>query len=735
MTIFEDNSDEVVFDLTTKLKLTILQGKDLAAKDLDLLGKRSSSDPYVEIWAYNVLVGTTAVKKKTLHPDWRSTEEGETFYMSLEGEYTHDILLKIYDWNKRSDPELMGVITLKVKPKKVVNKVGWLTVPKDSAPHASGYLRVKMNTKILKPVGWTKTKKNVTKQQQQQQQDGLSSLDTTSQQSQQTGTGGEEKGRYRPSAAFHVTAFDDSFIGIEWSDDEDVTSNSNNKHQSTSLYHHPTKQHRNRTNQRRRRRASTVEFLSRQADFATKMNKVRNKTTQVKLIVFQGSDLAAKDYNFLGHETTSDPYVEVWVDHDINAPRMIGRTPTCSQTLDPIWIVPNKRAPPTFTFPITGYHTQQVKLKIWDEDYGIGETDDLMGIVTIPLTPPPDKDPNDELDGTMSTLQTIDTKWYDIPPNSAKGAKGSIKVGIIMQDITKETKSKKSRNKKKKKKGDKKTKQKKKKDTTTKKKRTSEQYIDHTEDKNENFLSIIEPVQQKTTKLQLTIYRGRGLKAVKKDWVGLGLALKKSNPNPYVEVSAYDHIVGTSRTIQKEVDPNWEVNGHGERFNMRLWGDHPHEISLKVYHEHADDRQRSRDDPDFYLGNVTIQIQPENVEKKEWYKVEKNADNTKETAGLLQVKIDSIVLLPEKKKKKNKKGRRKGGEKTAQTFMTKEKADNFFLDKVVNNESNTAMNNMQGHDNDDDDDDEEEDYDSSDSSDIYFDSSDDDGNDRNGTAQ
>ena len=64
--------DEEVFDLTTKLKLSILQGRALAAKDRNALGQKTTSDPYVEIWAYNTRVGTTSVKKKTLNPDWRS---------------------------------------------------------------------------------------------------------------------------------------------------------------------------------------------------------------------------------------------------------------------------------------------------------------------------------------------------------------------------------------------------------------------------------------------------------------------------------------------------------------------------------------------------------------------------------------------------------------------------------------------------------------------------------------
>ena len=50
--------------------ITIYQAKDLLAKDRNIFGKRTTSDPYVKVFYKDVQIGKSQVKKKTLEPQW-----------------------------------------------------------------------------------------------------------------------------------------------------------------------------------------------------------------------------------------------------------------------------------------------------------------------------------------------------------------------------------------------------------------------------------------------------------------------------------------------------------------------------------------------------------------------------------------------------------------------------------------------------------------------------------------
>lgn len=53
--------------------ITLYQARGLLAKDRNMFGKRTSSDPYVKVFFKDVLVGKSSVKKKTLQPQWNCT--------------------------------------------------------------------------------------------------------------------------------------------------------------------------------------------------------------------------------------------------------------------------------------------------------------------------------------------------------------------------------------------------------------------------------------------------------------------------------------------------------------------------------------------------------------------------------------------------------------------------------------------------------------------------------------
>ena len=130
--------------ISIKVKLTILAGRDLVAKDSNLIGKKTTSDPYVEVWADNERVGKTSIFYKTLNPSW---EKGNIFQMFLEG-MNHQVVLKIYDWNRIGGPDAMGTILLTI-PAKTGDIADWFPVPKDSAKNASGDIKIRLETTRL----------------------------------------------------------------------------------------------------------------------------------------------------------------------------------------------------------------------------------------------------------------------------------------------------------------------------------------------------------------------------------------------------------------------------------------------------------------------------------------------------------------------------------------------------------------------------------------------------------
>ncbi len=77
------------------------------AKDRDLLGRRTTSDPYIELFFGGRLIGTTRVIEKTLNPVW----ENETFHWII-GWATLDrkrsVELRIWDKDFITNDDPMG---------------------------------------------------------------------------------------------------------------------------------------------------------------------------------------------------------------------------------------------------------------------------------------------------------------------------------------------------------------------------------------------------------------------------------------------------------------------------------------------------------------------------------------------------------------------------------------------------------------------------------------------------
>jgi tellurium resistance protein TerZ len=138
----------------------------------------------------------------------------------------------------------------------------------------------------------------------------------------------------------------------------------------------------------------------------------------VNVTILKGTGLAAKDRNLFGRKTTSDPYVEVWVDEGAAIHKTIGKTKTIPKTLSPEW--DNEE------FQFTCYpknqgssHATAIVLKIWDQD--LLSAPDAMGTIRIPVD-------TSSCEGHSRDRTT--TAWYEVPPDSAKNASGRLQVRI-----------------------------------------------------------------------------------------------------------------------------------------------------------------------------------------------------------------------------------------------------------------------------------------------------------------
>jgi hypothetical protein len=103
------------------ITVEILQGRDLVAKDRNLVGMRSTSDPYVKLHIDGKLIGKTRVISKTLNPVWNSHFQ---YLIGADSatrviRRTHARLVAtvtIWDHDKVGNDDSMGTILITLDP-------------------------------------------------------------------------------------------------------------------------------------------------------------------------------------------------------------------------------------------------------------------------------------------------------------------------------------------------------------------------------------------------------------------------------------------------------------------------------------------------------------------------------------------------------------------------------------------------------------------------------------------
>lgn len=131
------------------LRITILEGSDLVAKDRNLFGKKTTSDPYVQVLAGSdrsyVRLGQTKTIYKNLNPTWNETINARINYVQHG---RSNLRFQIYDEDKLSDHDSMGFMSVPLEWKDVQGIPQWYEIPKNSAKNAKGKIQLQIQSQV-----------------------------------------------------------------------------------------------------------------------------------------------------------------------------------------------------------------------------------------------------------------------------------------------------------------------------------------------------------------------------------------------------------------------------------------------------------------------------------------------------------------------------------------------------------------------------------------------------------
>jgi tellurium resistance protein TerZ len=133
------------------IEIEIIQGRDLVAKDRNVIGIRSSSDPYIKVFGGKTPLGRTKTIMKTLNPVWNEKFElilgadDASYILKMEGQVQMEF--RLFDEDKRTEDDPMGTVMVPLKPFEPPNAT-WYPVTQGAGAffckRASGELQIKM---------------------------------------------------------------------------------------------------------------------------------------------------------------------------------------------------------------------------------------------------------------------------------------------------------------------------------------------------------------------------------------------------------------------------------------------------------------------------------------------------------------------------------------------------------------------------------------------------------------
>jgi tellurium resistance protein TerZ len=139
------------------LNVEVLQARDLIAKDRNLLGKRTTSDPYVKVQIKDQIIGKTRVVSKSLNPVWNQRFQfklgADSAARLVQPEHRRTeqpqvALLTIWDQDSVGEDDIMGTVVIVLDPLENTT-TKWYAVGKGSGTtfchNAKGELQVKIS--------------------------------------------------------------------------------------------------------------------------------------------------------------------------------------------------------------------------------------------------------------------------------------------------------------------------------------------------------------------------------------------------------------------------------------------------------------------------------------------------------------------------------------------------------------------------------------------------------------
>ena len=140
-----------VEDLTRclQVRVTVLEGRNLVAKDKNFWGKKVSSDPYVKVFHGPNKMGKTCIVKKSLDPKW--DDKKVTFVLNVIPralDVYKTIECNIFDHDQLSTDDSMGTCFVKIPNSLNAKYTSWYPVEKGEGKNycrnAKGELKVEI---------------------------------------------------------------------------------------------------------------------------------------------------------------------------------------------------------------------------------------------------------------------------------------------------------------------------------------------------------------------------------------------------------------------------------------------------------------------------------------------------------------------------------------------------------------------------------------------------------------
>jgi hypothetical protein len=116
--------------LPSDIKVSVLQGRGLVAKDKNIWGRYTSSDPYVVLrHGPNTILGKTPIIRKTLDPNWSDQSFRLSVVPGVMAVY-NSIECRIFDHDKLSSDDPMGTVFVPIPTQNNSKVIRWYPVEK-----------------------------------------------------------------------------------------------------------------------------------------------------------------------------------------------------------------------------------------------------------------------------------------------------------------------------------------------------------------------------------------------------------------------------------------------------------------------------------------------------------------------------------------------------------------------------------------------------------------------------